>query len=79
MHGEYIMMTWKRLRRCRPFDVRVPLTCRMDRDLATLQEKTEIINRKRKQAQEEGVDKLYATQYQALEMQMKNYHIQVSV
>ena len=51
----------------------------MDRDLATLQEKTEIINRKRKQAQEESVDKLYATQYQALEMQMKNYHIQVSV
>ena len=49
----------------------------MDRDLAVLQEKTEIINRKRKQTQEESVDKLYATQYQALEMQMKNYHIQV--
>lgn len=51
----------------------------MDRDLAMLQEKTEIINRKRKQTQEESVDKLYSTQYQALELQMKNYQIQVGM
>ena len=55
------------------------LSGRLDRDLASLQERTETINRKRKQTQEESADKLYNTQRQVLELQMKNYQIEVSV
>ena len=51
----------------------------MDRELGSLQEKTEIINRKRKQTQEESSEKLFTTQWQALELQMKNYQIEVRV
>ncbi|KNB41903.1 pre-mRNA-splicing factor SPF27-like protein [Blastocystis sp. subtype 4] len=50
----------------------------MDRELGSLQEKTEIINRKRKQTQEESSEKLFTTQWQALELQMKNYQIERS-
>ncbi len=52
---------------------------RLDRNLASLQERTETINRKRKQTQEESADKLYNTQRQVLELQMKNYQIEVCV
>lgn len=53
--------------------------CSMDGELGSLQEKTEIINRKRKQTQEESSEKLFSTQWQALELQMKNYQIEVKV
>ena len=52
---------------------------RLERDLGSLQERTETINRKRKQTQEESADKLYNTQRQVLELQVKNYQIEVGV
>ena len=55
------------------------MICSMDRELGSLQEKTEIINRKRKQTQEESSEKLFSTQWQALELQMKNYQIEVKI
>ena len=51
--------------------------CRMDRDLADLQEKTGVVNRKRKMDQEAAGEKLMNTEWQVLELQMKNYQIEV--
>lgn len=49
----------------------------MDGDLDDLQKKTEVINRKRKLDQESSYDKLTSMNNQALELQMKNYQIEV--
>ena len=58
-------------------DCRLCVTCRMDRDLADLQEKTGVVNRKRKMDQEAAGEKLMNTEWQVLELQMKNYQIEV--
>lgn len=50
----------------------------MDRDLADLQEKTGVVNRKRKMDQEAAGEKLMNTEWQILELQMKNYQIEVA-
>ena len=49
----------------------------MSTDLEDLQAKTESINRKRKLDQEGNRDKLESMNYQLLELQMKNYKIEV--
>ena len=51
----------------------------MDGDLDDLQKKTEVINRKRKLDQESSYDKLMSMNNQALELQIKNYQIEVSI
>ncbi|KAK8830536.1 hypothetical protein WA577_004268 [Blastocystis sp. JDR] len=51
---------------------------KMDRDLADLQEKTGVVNRKRKMDQEAAGEKLMNTEWQILELQMKNYQIERS-
>lgn len=50
---------------------------RMDADLEELQKKTEIINRKRKLDQEGSYEKLSSMNWQTMELQMKNYQIEV--
>ena len=50
----------------------------MDRDLADLQEKTGVVNRKRKMDQEAAGEKLMNTEWQILELHMKNYQIEVA-
>ena len=50
----------------------------MDRELADLQEKTGVVNRKRKMDQEAAGEKLMNTEWQILELQMKNYQIEVA-
>lgn len=49
----------------------------MDSDLEELQKKTEAINRKRKLDQEGSYDKLAAMSWQTMELQLKNYQIEV--
>ena len=71
------MTIWRRRLKCEEWTETV--RDRLDRELGSLQERTETINRKRKQTQEESADKLYNTQRQVLELQMKNYQIEVSV
>ena len=71
------MTIWKRRLKCG--EGKEGVSGRLDRNLASLQERTETINRKRKQTQEESADKLYNTQRQVLELQMKNYQIEVCV
>lgn len=56
----------------------VLLIVRMDADLEELQKKTEIINRKRKLDQEGSYEKLSSMNWQTMELQMKNYQIEVS-
>ena len=51
----------------------------MSADLEDLQTKTESINRKRKFDQEGNRDKLESMNYQLLELQMKNYRIEVFI
>ena len=50
----------------------------MDADLAGLQERTSVVNRKRKMDQDAVSEKLSNTEWQILELQMKNYQIEVS-
>ena len=52
---------------------------RMDNDLEELQQKTDVINRKRKLDQEGSYDKLAAMNWQIMELQMKNYQIEVCI
>lgn len=54
------------------------VTGRMDADLAGLQERTSVVNRKRKMDQDAVSEKLSNTEWQILELQMKNYQIEVS-
>ena len=50
----------------------------MDRDLADLQEKTGVVNRKRKMDQEAAGEKLMNTEWEILELLMKNFQIVVA-
>ena len=54
------------------------VTGRKDADLAGLQERTSVVNRKRKMDQDAVSEKLSNTEWQILELQMKNYQIEVS-
>lgn len=49
-----------------------------DNDLKEIQEKTQVINRKRMNDQQRSYEKLSSLQEQALELQMKNYIMTVS-
>lgn len=50
---------------------------RLDNDLSELQEKTQVVNQKRKFDQERSFEKLSSMEEQILELQMKNYQMTV--
>ena len=51
---------------------------RLDNDLSELQEKTQVVNQKRKFDQERSFEKLSSMEEQILELQMKNYQMTVA-